>query len=854
MGILRNAALAACSPASIAASMLFIPAAQAQDQARQHFSLPQQPLAKSLRDVSVASRRDIAAPAELVRGRIAPALEGDFTAEEAVEALIAGSGLRQGAIGAGIVLDAGRADASAENAGDLVVTGSRIRGAPIASPVVTLGEREIRDAARANLGDVVRAIPQNFGGGQNPGIGITTPAASGIDVSGGSGLNLRGLGSDATLTLLNGHRLSYSASRQSIDISSIPVIAVERIEIVPDGASALYGSDAVAGVANVILKSRANGLETRASLGSATDGGYFVQNYAALGGAQWRGGGAVLAYEFADNGAIEADQRSYAATRAPGLTLFPRQRRHSASLVAHQDVLDNVSLGMDALYNWRRSVSRIALNPAGDLSASKEVRSSVSQSFAVAPRLDFALGRWAARLAGSYGRDRVDFRADDFTGARLDFSSVGYYRNTGKMVELGADGPFLDLPGGSAKLALGAGYRNNDFILFAGTGSISNIAHNQDSYHAYGELSVPIVGPAQGLGLVKSLTLNVALRHERYPGIGRVTTPKLGLVYAPGDDLELKASWGKSFKAPTMFQLYQVQSVSLVTITSVGGSGYPAGTTALVTGGGNASLRPERATSWSATVALHPSVLAGARLEVGYFNTRYADRVVTPITFTSQALRNAIYADYVTLSPTRAAIDAEVANASGFFNSSGSAYDPARVGAILNRRNVNAGRQSVQGVDVLASYSLAMPDDAQLRLALNAAYLESSQQITAAQPATVLAGTLYNPAHFRARASASWSQAGFGLSAYLTRIGGVSDRRSTTVLRVPGMTTLDLSLRYAVEAPGLLHGLEVGAAVQNLFNAKPAQIATSIFYEAPYDTTNYSPVGRFLNLSVSKKW
>src|SRR3546814_5220261 len=67
-----------------------------------------------------------------------------------------------------------------------------------------------------------------------------------------SQLNLRGLGPDATLTLLNGHRLPYGGAFAGIDISAIPVAAVERLEIVPDGASAQYGSDAVAGVANKI--------------------------------------------------------------------------------------------------------------------------------------------------------------------------------------------------------------------------------------------------------------------------------------------------------------------------------------------------------------------------------------------------------------------------------------------------------------------------------------------------------------------------------------------------------------------------------------------------------------------------
>jgi len=849
-----KAAIALSTTSCSAMFALAIPPACAQPVQRQHYDLPRQSLSAALRIVAERSGRDIGGTAEALAGRMAPAIAGDFTPQEAVERLLQGSGLRQRAAGSSIVVEpvtAGRRSEGDET--ELVVTGSRIRGAPIASPVVRIDDAEIRDTAHTSLGDVARALPQNFGGGQNPGIGITTPAASGIDVSGGSGFNLRGLGSDATLTLLNGHRLAYSASRQSIDLSTIPTIAVERIEIVADGASALYGSDAVAGVANVILKSRADGIEARANFGVATDGGYFVRQAAALGGTDWRGGTMVVAYEFAANSAIDSEQRSYAAAPAPGLTLFPEQRRHGASLVARQALATDLTLGLDALYNWRRSVSHLALNPAGDLDVSKEVRPNVSESLAVAPRLDLTVGAWNARLAGAWGRDRVDFRSDDYEGGVRTFSAGGYYRNVGTNIELSADGPLVALPGGKARLALGVGYRNNDFTLFSGVGAVSNIAAGQSSTYAYGELSLPIVGSGQ-LAFLERANLSAALRHERYPGIGSVTTPKLGLVLTPAEGLDLKASWGKSFKAATMFQLYQPRSISLLPIAAAGGAGFPAGTTVLVAGGGNMTLRPERATSWSATVSLHPGWLEGFQLDLGYFNTRYVDRIVTPVTFTSQALRNPAYRDYVAVAPSRAAIDAAVADAVNFFNNSGAPFDPSRVGAIVNRRNVNAGRQAIQGFDLLAQYVTQVGDGARMRFAVNASYLTSDQQILATQPVTPLAGTLYNPAHFRARGSASWSEDGFNLSGHVTRTGGVSDTRSQPAFPVRGMTTLDLSVRQALTGFGPFDGVEIGASVQNLFNAKPAQIATSIYYEAPFDTTNYSPVGRFLSLSLAKKW
>src|SRR3546814_10529441 len=82
-----------------------------------------------------------------------------------------------------------------------------------------------------------------------------------------STFNLRGIGPSATLTLLNGNRFAYSGTQSVIDISAIPTAAVERIEIVADGASAIYGADAVAGVVTILLRKDYEGVTTSARLG-----------------------------------------------------------------------------------------------------------------------------------------------------------------------------------------------------------------------------------------------------------------------------------------------------------------------------------------------------------------------------------------------------------------------------------------------------------------------------------------------------------------------------------------------------------------------------------------------------------
>ncbi len=228
--------------------------APANGQARDEhaYDLPAQPLGSALMAIARTTGQAVMVDAALVAGRRAPPLKGRFDAAGALARVLAGSGLRAEPINQGFVVRPSgtpqvRAEAEQSPDTDIVVTGSRIRGAPVASTLIVRTADTIRNEGQATLAEVIRTIPQNFGGGQNPGIGANVPAASGVNVGSGSSLNLRGLGSDATLTLLNGRRLAYSASRQSVDVSAIPVNAVERIEIVADGASALYGSDAIAG-------------------------------------------------------------------------------------------------------------------------------------------------------------------------------------------------------------------------------------------------------------------------------------------------------------------------------------------------------------------------------------------------------------------------------------------------------------------------------------------------------------------------------------------------------------------------------------------------------------------------------
>lgn len=204
------------------------------------------------------------------------------------------------------------ASASTVNLEEVVVTGSQIRGAtPVGSPVITLDRQEIARAGVATVQQLIATLPQNFGGDASE--DVRTTGANTRNTNGGTGVNLRGLGSSATLVLVNGRRLPQTggASGSYVDISNIPLSAVERVEVLTDGASAIYGSDAVAGVINFVLRSDFDGAETQARFGSVTSGGMREGEIAHTFGKSWDRGSVLITLDYYERGNLRGRERPF---------------------------------------------------------------------------------------------------------------------------------------------------------------------------------------------------------------------------------------------------------------------------------------------------------------------------------------------------------------------------------------------------------------------------------------------------------------------------------------------------------------------------------------------------------------
>jgi iron complex outermembrane recepter protein len=843
-------------------------AASAQPQDHFVFDLPAEPLSQALRDVGVRTGRNVIASADLLGGQRAAPLSGTFTAEEAVAQLLAGTGLRYRLVEGTLVVernpfpDEAMATAKVDHRDSAItVTGTRIRGAGSASPVTATTRRELEQAGINDLADFTRILPQNYTGGQNRGIAGGGEQGGQQNLNDSATLNLRGLGSDATLTLLNGHRLSYDALDQGIDISAIPLGAIERIEVVADGASALYGSDAVAGVANIILRHDYEGLETTARVGGSTAGGDFQQEYSAVGGHRWSSGGVMIALDDSSATPITAGQRDYTRTVEPSLFLTDRIRQSSGVLSAHQQIAPGVSLDVDGTAMNRTSLSQNPFLATADVRVEGIVSRNHVRSWALTPTLRADLGSWLASLSATDASSRTLLHASNFFNS-VPTNSRLLYADSLKGAEATAEGPLLNLPGGDARLALGGGFREvalhlNESVLSGGQSrTTDNFTQRRKVQFAYGELSLPLVRPDLSVPLIDRLTFSAALRYEHWNGIAAVTTPKVGVVYQPFADVTVRATWGKSFKIPTLLQVNQVQGGFLLPGFIFAPPPEPAGSTVLLLSGSAPNLKPERATTWSGTLELRPRVLPGLSLQATYFHIDYRDRIAAPLTSVLTALFNPLFSDLIVHDPSAADVDALVASLpGGLVNETGAPFDPSAVGAIVDGSIRNTERQLIHGVDLNADYQVGLGRDGKLLLTGAASYLQSSQQLAPNQPIIQLAGTIFNPPHWRGRAGAVWDGKHGGLSAFVNYVGATTDNRFPTKDRIGAFVTLDLnaSLRV-VESARLLHNLEVRFSALNVLNDKPHFIRNAAPEAAPFDSTNESPVGRFLGISVRKIW
>lgn len=964
----------------------------AADARRMHFDIPAGDALKTLQLYYSQTRIDLLYLTDTVRGVQTRAVSGELDPKEALRRMLEGTGLEftfendlsfvsirpaepeeadprirtaalpdgrapEGAFGMNA-----RMPIAMEELQEVTVTGTLIRGVlDIMSPLTFVTRNHMKKSSYATVQDALQQLPFNSNGGPSEDFGGQGNFGRGTSV------NLRGLGAGATLVLIDGRRQPYAGMLGDfVDLSNIPWNAVERIEVLPDGASALYGSDAIAGVVNVIMRKDLNGAETLARLGAAP-GGADEKLVSQLFGTQWQGGRILGSYQYSERTSLAASERTYAAdtdkrplggsdhrsfnsspgnilnpaTLAPefgvaeglhgkpdlsdllpgqirrvntyeALDLLPHKKTHSFYVSGTQQLGERVEVFMDGRYSQRdlyqqlSPASQILFVPSTNLYAVNPypgtrpvavgydfgetlgpvmldaTTSSYSGVFGVNVPLS---DTWYVTASLSHGRESLKAATRNLVDlpALMTALSSGdpltafnpFGENSASVIEsiratqfdeatssvtsgnVVASGTLLSMSTGPVRLAVGGEWRTERFGSATESGDVSSPRSQFERRieSAYAELAIPVIGDADDPWAVPRLELSLAGRYERYSDFGTTANPKVGLKWAPSRSLKLRTSWGTSFKAPKLVDIYDLsRNVAALTMLEDPRSSAGDASLVMVLQGNNPDLKEETAATWTAGIDLAFDALPGFAFSLTYYEVDYKDRIAYPAAASPAdiLLQEALWSDAVRREPTRAEIDALCTSPS--FRGDVAQCTSAPVAAIVDLTLRNLAATRVKGLDLTLDHAFDTRMG-RFEMGLAGAYILSFDQAVSRHASMIdVVNSVSNPLALILRGSIDWYQRGMdepGFNVGLTfgHSGGYADPEMQR--RVDALTTVDFRLGYRTSPlAGAFSDVELNLNAANVFDRAPPFVDR----DAGYDPSNFDPYGRVVSFSVQKSW
>lgn len=302
--------------------------------ARVHFDIPAGPAADALNELGHQADLQILYRSDDVESARTHALRGDFVPLEALSRLLTGTDLAyKRAKGGALTVyrvektegekrsTAPPADAGPQRSSDgsrgstVVVTSSGIRGVLpdlVGIDALIVPRYDIQHSGLTSTPELVNTLPQNFGGGPNE----NTTRGHGAETNSGygSGVNLRGLSDDGTIVLVNGRRLAPSGTAGAFtDIANIPLAAIDHMEVIPEGATALYGVDAIGGIVNFVTR-QDRGFETQAEVGGLAKGAVYDERFGQSYGRRWDSGNVFALVEYDERDELPSSRRRLATS------------------------------------------------------------------------------------------------------------------------------------------------------------------------------------------------------------------------------------------------------------------------------------------------------------------------------------------------------------------------------------------------------------------------------------------------------------------------------------------------------------------------------------------------------------
>lgn len=321
VGILKKQKLALTIAAAVVVSAAGL--ASASEPKPLSINIKSQPASAALVKLAKDSGVQIMLSTELGDSIQTTEIQGSYTLSGALEKMLQGTGLvYEFKSDNFVVIKAQDSEASGENTEqesndideEIVVTGSRIARTPsqLAANVIVLDAKALQATGESTLEGALRQLPQNIFGASPVGATVAGSASfhGAINVAGASSINLRGLGAESTLILVDGRRIGHSGVFGGVsDITGIPLRSIERVEILLDGASSIYGSDAVGGVVNVITKKNFEGGEINYQYGAPEAGGFEEHVFTVSGSKSWGSGRVQAVFEHFQNSNLDGQER-----------------------------------------------------------------------------------------------------------------------------------------------------------------------------------------------------------------------------------------------------------------------------------------------------------------------------------------------------------------------------------------------------------------------------------------------------------------------------------------------------------------------------------------------------------------
>lgn len=847
--------------------------------------IPAGELAQSLAQLSRQLGIQILFDADRLKGMRSPEISGTLSAREALDKLLVGTNLRaQGGSESYLITFASaqtprpearipdRASTATNILLDAVtVTGTHIRGdIPVGASLSTYDRDDFDKMGTGTVESLARYMLENFSGADslatlntNGNVGIIQQGAT-TNIFGGAGFDLLGLGPGATLTLLDGHRIAPGGLDGSmVDVSLIPLSAIDHIEVLTDGASAIYGSDAVAGVVNIITRRALDGAESSVRYGRSTEGGAGQFTASQLLGHSWPSGSVLLDYDYDDQQGLDAAERSWIASEHGPYSLIPEDHRQSFFFTGMQS-LDDTAFSLKGLYSNREfRMNGLQVSTSGFVPNS-EIGGGHANLGWTAISVDRDLpAAWHVSSSATYSSmDQWRSAAEFPDGLAGDyFSSVLRADSDVASADVSGSGPVVRLPGGSLRLAVGGGFRSDTF-----RGSVLSIeplptvSESRTDLNAYGEVSVPVFGEGFSFPGVRRLEVSFAHRVDSYNHVGAPSNSKWGWSWEPAPGLVVRGTQGTSFEAPLISQL----DSPLTSYTTLLPSSPPGGkpTDALVVNGGNPYLQPEKSRSFTAGLDWAPVRWPQLRSSVTYFNVKYVDRIQSQNVDARPFLDQGQLFSLTSVNPSLDQV-LPFFQAPGF-QQDGAGLGPSGVTDIIYNQFANEETTVEQGIRMDDQYTYDGAASGIWRLSFLGNYLlvdGTSFQAFFPQVANVT-NTIAEPPKFRLRAGVTWQRGNLTADLLINRSSGYGNTLFSPAQDIASWTTADLSLKMDIpdQANEPLRGISMVLNVQNLADRRPPFVAIPAGDVAigrapvPFDGTNASAVGRYVSLQVRKEW